>query len=242
MGDAAAAAAELEGAAAAELEGAEREHRCSLCPTTHLDAERLPTPPPLENAPTCNFPCGHSAHTHCIFNTIYETSINELLCPVCNLHVATQEARDHYRGWGVDRARLRERDEIQELWDTNAEFKADILEYKAISRKFGKASAIYKPELRQIKERFKQNILTSIETIKIQKRQAQQDVLRLESRKIFRMAGATIERKIRRIERKYNIARWALDELSNIRGAPKFAQHRYYRWRCAVGYLFRTRI
>lgn len=223
---------------------APEENRCGLCPTTPEDVARLPAAPPLDDAPLSHFRCGHSAHTHCCFNAAYDTSISDLQCPVCHLHVATPEAREHFRGWGrrqTDRDRVR--GNLQELWDTNAEFKADILDYKAMTRKFGKASKLFSPELRQIKQRFKQNILTSVELIKMQKRQAMQDVRRLESNRLYKLAGTSIERKMRNIERKYNVERWALeDQLANVTGAPKIARRRYYRWRNSTSYLFRIRI
>ena len=221
----------------------EENHRCGLCPTTPEAIARLP-PPPLNDPPLSHFRCGHSAHTHCLFNFVYDDSINDLQCPICQSYVVTPEAREHYRGWGRrQREGERARGNLQELWDTNAEFKADILDYKAISRKFGKASKLFSPQLREIKQRFKQNVLTSVELIKMQKRQALRDVQNLESNRLYKSAGSKLERKIRNISQKYNIERWAMeDQLANVTGAPKIARHRYYRWRCASYYLFRIRI
>jgi hypothetical protein len=218
------------------------ENRCGLCPTTPEEVARFPPAPPLDDDTLSHLRCGHSVHTHCLLNSIYDTSITEIQCAICHLHVATPEARAHYRNWGRARHADRDRAGLQELWDTNAEFKTDVLAYKVISRKFGKASRQYKPELRQIQERFKQNILTSLESIKMQKQQAIQDVRRLASNKMFKSAGASLERKTRSIERKYNLGRWGLDDLANITGAPKIAQHRYYRWRSNTAYLFRIRM
>ena len=135
------------------------------------------------------------------------------------------------------------RNTAADLWANNEEFRTDVKEYKKLSLKMSKVQRVYARELRVLKERFKQNVLTSIEVINDQKRQAIRELNGLESRKLYKRYGGAVSRKLNILRRKWDLSMWNLRDLNDIQGAPKFSRSMmYYRWQCAPKYIFRLKL
>lgn len=217
-------------------------HACMLCPTTPEEVARVPPPPPLEGAPMCQFRCGHSAHTHCCMNFFYTYGLDiQTRCITCQEHLLLPQAREHYDRF--ERGRNIDERQIVELWNTNPTFKKDLKEYKRLLREANKAFKEYNPHLSLIKRRFKENILGSVEMIKLQRKQAIGEWRALPSKKAYLLSEARVKRHIAKIERTYNLSRWEFRNL--YRTIPRFPRMTYrntYRWRQREKYIFRIRI
>jgi len=128
------------------------------------------------------------------------------------------------------------------LWRNNEEFRREILVYKKCMAKANTSRLKYRKDLRVVQHRFKQNILTSIELIKDQKRIAKEEYKRIESAKVYKRNAHHAERMLRGLRRRWDVDQWSLRNLNNIDGAPKISANRYYRWREKPSYLFRVRV
>ena len=234
-------AAAPEPAAAAAPEP-QQDLRCMLCPTTPEEVARVPPPPPLEGAPMCQFRCGHSAHTHCCMNFFYTHGLDiQTRCLTCEEFLMLPQAREHYDRF--ERGRNIDERQILELWNTNPTFKKDVKEYKRLLREANKAFKEYNPQLSLIKRRFKENILGSVEMIKLQRKQAIGEWRALPSKKAYLLSEARVQRHIGKIERTYNLSRWEFRNL--YRTIPRFPRMTYrhtYSWRQREKYIFRIRI
>jgi hypothetical protein len=220
---------------------AEDDGLCSLCPRTDDQRRGLPEPPELDGAPMSDLRCGHQVHTHCLMNSLY-TRREEASCAECQVTFMTEEAITFVRQRYDDYGRV-VRNTVANLWANNEEFRNDVKEYKKLSGKATTTQRIYARELKELKNRFKQNVLTSMAVINDQKRQATIELNALESRKVYKRAGAAISRKLNHFRRKWDVTSWGLRELNDIQGAPKIPRHMiYYRWRMSPKYIFRLRL
>lgn len=220
----------------------EENHLCSLCPVTDAARARLPEPPELEGAPMSTLSCGHEVHTHCLINEIY-TRRQEANCAECQLQIMRETAAAFFRERDDYDGDITIRQPVTILWNNNEEFRNDVKEYKKLNSKVLSTYRDYSKELGQIKQRFKQNVLTSIELIKDQKRQAIHDLNTLASRKTYKRASGTVMRKLDYIRRKWDISIWNLKELNDIEGAPKIPRRVVYsRWRSSPKYIFSLKL
>ncbi len=218
------------------------EAQCSLCPRTDEQRARLPQPPePLLEVPMSDLRCGHQVHTHCLINELSQQR-QQATCAECQVTVMSDEAIVFYRDVYDEYGRVA-RNTVRDLWANNEEFRNDVKQYKKISGKVSITQRLYARELKEVKNRFRQNVLTSIEVINDQKRRATLELNALESRKAYKKAGAAICRKLNEFRRKWDISGWGLRELNDIEGAPKIPRQMvYYRWRMAPKYIFRLRL
>jgi len=216
---------------------AQDEGLCSLCPRTDLERGRLPEPPELDGAPMSNLRCGHEVHTHCLINQLY-LGRRHAACSECQVTIMREEAIEFYRDMYQNDAGQT----VATLWANNEEFRNDIKEYKKLSGKLTQVKRVYTKELKVIKDRFKQNVITSIEVINDQKRQAIADLKALDSRKKFQRAGSAIGRKLIYFRRKWDISSWGLRQLNDIEGAPKITRVVYSRWGSSPKYIFRLKL
>jgi len=227
----------------AEVEGHDLEvdGLCSLCPRTHEERRAVPEPPDLDEAPMSDLRCGHQVHTHCLINRMYGQRLNAI-CEECQVTIMREEEVTFYRDRYDEDGRVIHAT-VSNLWANNEEFRNDVKEYKKLNIKMGKIQRIYARELKELKNRFKQNVLTSIAVINDQKRQAINELNALESRKLYKRSGSAVCRKLNTLRRKWDISSWSLRELNDIEGAPKIDRSMvYYRWRMAPKYIFRLKI
>lgn len=214
---------------------------CSLCPRTDEERRAIPEPPQLDEAPMSDLRCGHQVHTHCLINRLYIRRIRAT-CEECQVTIMREEEAAFYRNRYDEYDRVT-RNTVADLWANNEEFRNDVKEYKKLTSKMVSTQRVYSKELKVLKDRFKQNVLTSIAVINDQKRQAIADLKALDSRKKFQRAGGAISRKLHSFRRKWDLSAWSLRDLNDIQGAPKMPrQIMYYRWRCAPKYIFRLRL
>lgn len=223
-------------------DGDTREERlCSLCPTTDEERRAIPEPPELDEAPMSDLRCGHQVHTHCLINRLYIGRIRAT-CEECQVTIMRDEEAAFFRDRYEDYGRI-VRNTVADLWANNEEFRNDVKEYKKLIGKVITTKRIYAKELKVIKDRFKQNVLTSVEVINDQKRQAVNALNALESRKIFKRAGSAMGRKLIYFRRKWEVNSWALRELNDIEGAPKITRSVLYsRWGSSPKYIFRLKL
>lgn len=219
---------------------ANTENLCSLCPRTDLERGRLPEPPELDGAPMSNLRCGHQVHTHCLINQLY-LERRHAACSECQVTIMREEAIEFYRDM-YDNYGNNARQTVATLWANNEEFRSDVKEYKKLNGKLIQVKRNYSKELKVIKDRFKQNVLTSVAVINDQKRQAIADLKALESRRLFQRAGSAIGRKLIYFRRKWDVNSWALRELNDIEGAPKITRIVYSRWGSSPKYIFRLKL
>lgn len=213
--------------------------QCSLCPTTPAEMARRPDPP--ANQPFATLPCNHIVHTHCLIHTLCTTK-QETSCGNCNARVLRQEDLTFYQHLYEDDYELRRRATVENLWRNSEEFRKEILVYKKMMGKANTANLQYRRDLRLIKNEYKQNTITSVELIKLQKAIAIKKYKVLESVKNYRRAGQAAERVLRRIKTLWDVDQWSLRNLNNIDGAPRITRNRYYRWGLNPRYLFRIRV
>ena len=214
---------------------------CSLCPTTDQQRARLPPPPELEGAPMSDLRCGHQVHTHCLLNKMHLTRQNST-CEECQVTIMREEEIEFYREIYDDYNRVA-RQTIGTLWADNEEFRNDVKEYKKLGSKLTRMQRMYSKDAKVVKNKFKENVLTSIELIKDQKRLATSELTALESRKNFRRAGLAVLHKLNYFRRKWDVSSWALRELNDIEGAPKISRSMvYYRWHSSPKYIFRLKL
>jgi len=214
---------------------------CSLCPRTDNERRGVPEPPELDEAPMSDLRCGHQVHTHCLINQMYLRRL-AATCQECEVTIMREEEAEFYRERYDDYGRVA-RNTVADLWANNEEFRNDVKEYKKLSGKATVTQRVYARELKEVKNRFKQNVLTSMAVINDQKRQATLELNALESRKVYKKAGAAIARKLNHFRRKWDVSGWGLRELNDIEGAPKIPRHMvHYRWRMAPKYIFRLRL
>jgi hypothetical protein len=219
----------------------EGEGICSMCPRTDDERRAVPEPPPLEEAPMSDLRCGHQVHTHCLINQLYVQRIRAI-CEECQVTIMREEESEFFRNRYDDYNRVN-RQTVPDLWANNEEFRNDVKDYKKLTLKMSKVQRVYARELKLVKERFKQNVLTSIAMINDQKRQATNELNSLESRKLFKRTGAVVCRKLNTLRRKWDVSSWSLRELNDVQGAPKIPRGLvYYRWRCSPKYIFRLRL
>jgi hypothetical protein len=200
-------------------------------------------------APMSELRCGHQVHTEClIIEVCRQGRMGECAdCHITMLQVDTIQVDtiqvDTIQVDTIQVDTIQVPQTVAALWANNEEFRNDVKEYKKLNGKAGSTQRVYAKELSVVKNRFKQNILTSIEVIKDQQRQATAELNRLQSRKIYRKAGFAIRRKLNHFRSKWDVSSRTLRELNDIQGAPKISyKNMYYRWRCSPKYIFRIRI
>lgn len=213
-------------------------NQCSLCPTTPAEIARRPDPP--ANQPFATLPCNHIVHTHCLVHTLC-TRKRETSCGNCDARVLRQEDLTFYQHLYEDDYELHRRATVENLWQNSEDFRREILVYKKMMAKANTANLQYRRDLRLIKNEFKQDTITSVELIKLQKAVAVRKYKALESVKNYRRAGQAAERVLRRIRTLWDVDQWSLRNLNNIDGAPKIPRNRYFRWALTPRYLFRIR-
>ena len=212
---------------------------CSLCATTPGEIARRPEPP--ANQTFSILSCNHRVHTHCLVHALC-TLRQQATCGECAVTVVRAEDINFYRHLYDDDYELRRRAMVEELWRDNEEFRREILLYKKCMAKANTSGVKYRKDLRVVKNRFKQNILTSIELINDQKRIAKEEYKRIESAKVYKKNAQHAQRMLRGLRTRWDVDQWSLRNLNNIDGAPKISANRYYRWRETPTYLFRVRV
>jgi hypothetical protein len=217
------------------------DHQCSACPRTDEERRAVPHPPDLEGAPMSDLRCGHQVHTHCLINRLYSGRLTAT-CAECQVTIVTEAEitfyRERYEDYGRDA-----RQTVTTLWSDNEEFRKDVKEYKKLLGRSTTLHRMYSNDVKVIKNRFKENVLTSIAMINDQKRQATNEVNVLPSRKVSKRAEGLVIRKSNQIKRKWDISPWALRELNAVEGAPKIPRSMvYYRWHYSPKYIFRLKL
>lgn len=220
---------------------ADVENLCSLCPRTDEQRARLPQQPELEGAPMSDLRCGHQVHTHCFINELSRRRQHSV-CAECQVTMMREEAITFYRNL-YDPYDATAQQTLTTLWSNNEEFRKDVKEYKKLLGRSTKLHRIYTRDIKVIRNRFKENVLTSVAMINDQKRQATNEVNVLQSRKISKRAAGLVIRKSNQIKTKWDISPWALRELNDIEGAPKIPRSMvYYRWHYSPKYIFRLKL
>jgi hypothetical protein len=210
--------------------------QCPLCP----NADRIhPEAPvyPEGNAPMSTLPCGHQVHTHCLINE-FVNNYARTRCGTCDARVVEERVQNFY-----DNGDGRPRQTVVNLWATSEEFRNDIKELKKRQLKYNRIKREFNSAAKGIKDRFLNNIRTSMEVIRDQKQVAKNEYRRIPCKRVFNTLGNSFIRKLNQIRGAYGIGPWELRRyLPDIPGAPKFTDTSYYRWRSNPAYFFRIRI
>jgi len=184
-------------------------------------------------APKTTLLCGHQFHTRCVMN---DMALNHMrtLCSSCNTRVMTEDTLNTiYRGHQPN---------VGRLWRENEEFRADIIKLKKSLKEFNPLKKEYNKQILLIKRRYNDNIRTSIEMIKDQKRQAINSAKAIEFRRRYLFYFSKVRNSYRNLG-KYNVYRQDLRELNTMEGVPKINYNtRHNSYRNKLDYIFRTRI
>jgi hypothetical protein len=220
----------------------QQQHRCSLCPE-----ENGPPQPNLAEAAFSDLRCGHQVHTHCLITFVLSMRLRRNAahtgtCAICEIPLLDAETIAYYENLFEDNAQP-QRKTVKELWETNAEFKKDIKAYKKAMTEFNVSYRSFNKEARVIRTRFLQNIDTSVQLIRDQKRVATQEFKRIPSKRIFMSKSTRLTRLKNQLRAIYGISVWDIaDALKEIEGAPKIRRSFYYSWKVRPNSFFRVRI
>lgn len=227
----------------ADTEPQNQEHRCSLCPE-----EQGPPQPNLAEAAHADLRCGHQVHTHCLLNFVLSLRLRRdgahiATCPTCDVPLLDTETVEYYENLYEDNRRPERRKTVKELWETNAEFKSDIKKYKKMMTEYNKAYRVFNKDARVVLAKFRENVDTSVQLIKDQKRVSKQEFNRIPSKRSFMAKSAALTRLKNQIRASYTISFWDIaDGLKEIDGAPNISRNSYFSWRFRTTSFFRIRI
>ena len=219
------------------------ENLCSMCPRTDEDRRNTPEAPELlDGAPMSMLKCGHQVHTHCLLNIVNIMNTNAS-CRECGDRVMSDEAIHYFMNRYENFNNNTQINILRNLWN-NEDFRNDVKEYKKLIGNTTRISVIYKREIKQITNRFKQNTLISTEVIKNYRREAMNEMKMAPSKKEYRKQLNSLNRYISQMTRKWDISAYSLRELNNIDGAPRIPIHNFYRkqYRLSSKYLFGIRL
>jgi hypothetical protein len=208
---------------------------CPLCPNN----QRIhPEAPAIEgDVPMSTLMCGHQVHTHCLINE-FVNNYARTRCGTCEQRVVEQRVQDFY-----DNNTGRANPNIAQLWAESEEFRNDLRELKKRQLKYNKVKREFNSAATTIKDRFLENVRTSLEIIRDQKQVAKNEYNRIPCKRTYTSLGNSCTRKLNQIRGAYGVGLWDLrEQLPNIPGTPKFSQSRYYRWAINPTYFFRIRI
>ena len=221
----------------------QNQHRCSLCPE-----ENGPPQPNMEDPAFSDLRCGHQVHTHCLITFILSMRLRRnaahtATCAICDIPLVDGQTIEYYENMYDGNEQPQRRRTVKELWETNGEFKKDIKAYKKAMTEFNSSYRVFNKEAKTIRTRFLQNIDTSIQLIKDQKRVSTQEFKRIQSRRIFMAKSTRLNRLKNQIRAIYGISLWDIaDSLKEIEGAPKIRRAFYYSWKIRADSFFRIRI
>jgi hypothetical protein len=199
-------------------------NRCHICPLTQDTAPRIPA----ENIPWMYLQCGHRIHTNCFLEKSYNDNISTLRfsCPICQEHALT----NHMIQWieAQENNNLRTVT-IQNLWNDNKEFREDICSLSKVQRANSTLITNHMKECNELKKQWARDIHTSLEFIRMKRKEYIQRLKSLPSRKKAIQGINAIIRLRHRLINKYPTLTWYhFSILSRIPGAPKLK--RYGRW------------
>jgi len=210
--------------------------QCPLCPNEERIHPEAPVYPEGQ-VPMATLACGHQVHTHCLINE-FVNNYARTRCGTCEARVVEERVQDFY-----DNGDGRTRPTVANLWATSEEFRNDIKELKKRQLAFNKAKKSFNSDSKAIKDRFLENIRTSMEVIRVQKQVATANYKRIPSKRLYNTLGNSCVRKLNQIRGAYGVGPWELRrQLADIAGTPKFSDSHYYRWRSTPAYFFRIRI
>jgi len=226
-----------------EHQGQDQDHHCSLCPEEHG-----PPQPNLDEPAFSDLRCGHQVHTHCLITFVLSMRLRRnaahtATCAICEIPLVDGETIQYYENLYNDNERPQRRKTVKELWETNPEFKKDIKAYKKAMTEFNSSYRVFNKEARVIRTRFLENIDTSLQLIRDQKRVSTQEFKRIPSKRIFMSKTARLSRLKNQLRAIYGISLWDIaDGLREIEGAPKIRRNFFYAWKLRPASFFRIRI
>jgi len=235
----------------AQTQEPQTEHRCSFCPEEGAEVGTVPPQPEnLAAAAMANLRCGHQVHTHCLLNNVIRVRLryrnaNDITCAQCDIPLVETNVIEYFQDlYERDDDERPRRNTVRNLWENSQEFRDDIKKYKKSITEYNKASRNFMKEAMVVKNRFLQNIETSVQLIKDQKRVATQEFNRIASKRLFRSKTAICSRIKNQLRAQYDIPTWEIaDSLRQIEGAPKINRRAYfYQWRCSARWMFRIRL
>ena len=164
-------------------------------------------------------------------------------CAICEIPLVDAETITYYENLYDDNEQPQRRKTVKELWETNPEFKKDIKAYKKAMTEFNVSYRAFNKEAKVIRTRFLQNIDTSVQLIRDQKRVSTQEFKRIPSKRVFMTKSNKLTRLKNQLRAIYGMSLWDIaDALKEIEGAPKIRRTFYYSWKVRPNSFFRIRI
>jgi hypothetical protein len=226
----------------AEAEAQQQEqinpHRCHICPLTQDMAPRIP----LENSPWMYLQCGHRIHTNCFLEKSYNDDLSTIRfsCPACQEHALTNHMVEWIEANDIHFYRpLR----LETLWNENAELREDIKNLSKLQRKHSLVIRNHKLESAQLKNEWKRAIHSSLEYIRLQKKEFKNRLVNLPYRKkAIRAINEITHLRASLIAKYPNLSWHNLSQISRIPGAPNLKTYpRVGRWIFSGNRLFHIR-
>lgn len=173
--------------------------------------------PIQEGGPMMVLNCTHSFHTNCFFLFIVEknNTYQPFNCPQCQEHILPPElgplimagAQEDYSD---DEDEQHELDLLDQLWNSNPDFKvkADALKQASITR--DKAQKAFAPVYRNAVTGFKTQIATTLQILKGTAKQAYTGIIQSPEYKARQKTVTSLRRKFSALVEETNSSRWEL--------------------------------
>jgi hypothetical protein len=213
---------------------------CCIC----VQNERMQQNPCPGRQSSFEVPCGHHVHFLCLFA---ESTINDFIgqCPICNVpffpieQVAwvvnyldrfdtdnDTEEDEHFIG---PRQRPSQKT-IQEVWNSEPQFRKEVKALKQVQVKFGKARREFKKEHSDLRKKFNEETKHSVDYLKDVKSKYTKLYTQNKNRRSALAYKALFFRRQRDILQKYGLGHLKnMNGLRDIRYAPRIkSRHEMY--------------
>jgi hypothetical protein len=196
-----------------------------------------------ESAPLVVLNCTHSFHTNCFFLFIVEKNNTHepFNCPQCQEHILPPElgplilatdAQNEYSD-DEDEQEQQEQDLLEQLWDSNPDFKVKAYALKQASIARDKAQKAFSPVHRNAITGFKTQIATTLQILKGTAKQVYTSIIQSPEYKAKQKTNLSLMRKFSALVEETNSSRWDLRRFLRRKGynfAP-FYHTRYSSYR-----------
>jgi hypothetical protein len=160
------------------------------------------------------FPCGHSAHTRCVFQTIIHNGFG-IQCGDCNTRLI--EAGDIHRMLRIRNGEADMMQQVERMYASNAEFHKDAVGYKRSFNQYKKHHVLAKREIRDVVKQYRDEIHNYIQCIKYLKKSYLKDILKMPKVKDAIRCRNRVSKKLLGLSNKWGIPGRYLDELVAVR-------------------------
>ena len=214
-------------------------HRCHMCPITQDTAPRIA----LENSPWMYLHCGHRIHTNCFLEKSYtdDMAVIRFSCPVCQEHALTNHMVEWLQENTVNHFHIPAR--LENLWNETAELREDIKSLANLQRKHSSIIQAHKKECAQLKNEWRRAIHSSVEYIRLKKKEFKNRLISMPNRKkAIRSLNEIISTRANLLTKYPKLTWYDFSRMHTLPGGPKLKRYpRYGKWIFSGNRLFYIR-